>query len=56
LDAVISAIETAGGLEYTARLAQGEADQALAALEPLPESVHKEALKKLAAFAVKRSF
>ena len=56
LGAVISAIETAGGLEYTARLAQGEADQALAALEPLPESVHKEALKKLAAFAVKRSF
>jgi octaprenyl-diphosphate synthase len=54
--AVLSAIETAGGLEYTARLAQSEADQALAALEPLPESVHKEALKKLAAFAVRRSF
>jgi octaprenyl-diphosphate synthase len=56
LDKVIAAIETAGGLEYTSRLAQNEADQALAALEPLPESVHKEALRNLTAFAVKRSF
>ena len=56
LAAVLSAIETTGGLEYTARLAQSEADQALAALEPLPESVHKAALKQLAAFAVHRSF
>ncbi len=56
LHEVIVAIETSGGLEYTARIAQGEADQALAALEPLPESVHKTALQQLAAFAVKRSF
>jgi octaprenyl-diphosphate synthase len=56
LQEVILAIETSGGLEYTARLAQREADQALASLEPLPESVHKTALKNLAAFAVKRSF
>jgi octaprenyl-diphosphate synthase len=56
LPEVIEAIETSGGLEYTARLAKREADQAIAALEPLPESVHKTALKNLAAFAVKRSF
>jgi octaprenyl-diphosphate synthase len=55
LDEVIRAIETSGGLEYTARLAEREADQAIAALEPLPESVHKTALKNLAAFAVNRS-
>jgi octaprenyl-diphosphate synthase len=56
LPAVLKAIESAGGLEYTARLAQGEADQALAALEPLPESVHSEALRQLAGFAVSRSY
>ena len=56
LPAVLKAIESAGGLEYTARLAQGEADQALAALEPLPESVHGDALRQLAGFAISRSY
>jgi octaprenyl-diphosphate synthase len=56
LPSVIKAIESAGGLEYTARLAQGEADQALAALEPLPESVHGDALRQLAGFAISRSY
>lgn len=55
LNEVLRAIETSGGLEYTARLAEREADQAIEALEPLPESVHKTALKNLAAFAVNRS-
>jgi octaprenyl-diphosphate synthase len=56
LDAVLRAIESSGGLEYTARLAQCEADQALAALEPLPETVHTEALRQLAGFAISRSY
>ena len=56
LPAVIAAIESSGGLEYTARLAQREADQALAALDPIPESVHKEALRQLAEFSVSRSY
>ncbi len=56
LPAVTRAIESTGGLDYTARLARSEADQALAALEPLPESVHKEALRQLASFAVSRSY
>jgi octaprenyl-diphosphate synthase len=56
LPAVLRAIESAGGLEYTARLAQGEADQALAALGPLPDSVHSEALRQLAGFAISRSY
>ena len=55
LPAVLAAIESAGGLEYTAELARGEADQALAALEPLPDSVHTDALRQLAEFAVSRS-
>jgi octaprenyl-diphosphate synthase len=55
LGAVLQAIESSGGLEYTARLAQREADQALAALAPLPETAHLEALRQLAEFAVSRS-
>jgi octaprenyl-diphosphate synthase len=56
LPAVMRAIESTGGLEYTARLAQSEADQALAALEPIPDSVHVQALRQLADFAVSRSY
>lgn len=56
LPSVLTAIESSGGLEYTARLAQGEADQALAALEPIPDSVHTEALRQLVGFAVSRSY
>jgi len=56
LPAVIRAIESCGGLEYTAALAQGEADQAIAALEPIPDSVHKQALRELAEFALSRSY
>ena len=53
---VLAVIESSGGLEYTARLAQSEADQALAALEPLSDTVHTEALRKLAGFAISRSY
>ncbi len=53
---VVQAIESAGGLEYTARLAQCEVDLALLALEPIPDTVHVEALRQLAGFAVSRSY
>lgn len=56
LPAVIRAIESCGGLAYTAALAQSEADQAIAALDPIPESVHKQALRELAEFALSRSY
>jgi len=56
LDAVVQAIESSGGLEYTARLAQGEVDQALAALEAVPDTVHVEALRQLAGFAISRTY
>ena len=56
LPRVLAAIESTGGLQYTLGLAQREADQALAALEPLPGSVHVEALKSLAMFAVQRTY
>jgi octaprenyl-diphosphate synthase len=54
LDDILGAIESAGGLEYTARLAQSEADQALAALTALPDTPYREALAALARFAVAR--
>jgi len=56
LGPVLQAIESSGGLAYTSQLAQGEADQALAALEPVPETVHLEALRQLAGFAISRSY
>ncbi len=55
LDTVRSAIESTGGLEYTARLATEEADAAIAALQILPESVHRDALAALARIAAARS-
>jgi octaprenyl-diphosphate synthase len=51
---ITRAVASLGGLAYTARLAQSEADQALAALAPLPESAFKEGLSELARFAVAR--
>jgi octaprenyl-diphosphate synthase len=51
---ITRAVASLGGLAYTARLAQREADEALAALKPLPESAFKEGLSELAKFAVAR--
>ena len=54
LGAIMSAIESTGGLEYTARLAQSEADQALAALAALPVPPFRTGLAALARFAIER--
>src|SRR5208283_2147550 len=54
LEEITRAVASLGGLAYTARLAQSEVDQALAALAPLPESIFKEGLSELAKFAVSR--
>ena len=56
LESITRAIESAGGLEYTARLAQREKDLAIEALGRLPESAHRQALQALAEFAVGRSY
>ena len=53
-ESVMRTIESSGGLEYTARLAQTEADQALAALAVLPDTPYREALAALVRFAVAR--
>ena len=54
LDEITRTVASLGGLAYTARRAQSEADQALAALSPLPESPFKQGLSELARFAVAR--
>jgi octaprenyl-diphosphate synthase len=54
LDAVLAAIESTGGLEYTARLAQTESDLALAALAALPATPYRDGLAALARFAIDR--
>ena len=56
LTAVLSAIESTGSIPYTAQAAQREADQAIAALEPLPASRYKEALYSLVEFSVNRTY
>jgi octaprenyl-diphosphate synthase len=52
LEPIIAAIQSTGGLEYSARLAKESAEQALLSLKPLPEGVYKEGLEALARFAV----
>jgi octaprenyl-diphosphate synthase len=54
LEGIMHTIESSGGLEYTARLAQSEADQALASLAALPDSPYRDALAALVRFAVAR--
>jgi len=56
LAAITSAIESTGGLAYTARLARQEASLAIEALAVLPDSAYKQALRELADFAVDRNF
>ncbi|HEV3286870.1 MAG TPA: polyprenyl synthetase family protein [Steroidobacteraceae bacterium] len=52
LEPVVAAIEATGGLEYAARLAREEAQQALDCLSALPDSSYKGGLAALARFAV----
>jgi octaprenyl-diphosphate synthase len=56
LESITRTIESAGGLQYTARLAQREKDLAIEALGRLPESEYTRALGALAEFAVGRSY
>ncbi len=56
LDRITQLIAAAGGLEYTARMAQREKDLAVASLHRLPESPYRNALEALAEFAVARTY
>ncbi len=54
IDRIMNSIESSGGLEYTVRLAQAEADKALSALTALPDTPYRAALAALVRFAVAR--
>ncbi len=56
IDRIVKTIRETGALAYTARRAQECADEAVAALEPVPDSPFKESLIALAQFAVARSY
>ncbi len=56
LSPVLAAIESTGALEYTRRLAQDEADQALVALRALPETPYKKGLASIVRFVVERTY
>lgn len=56
VESVIKVIESTDAIEYTKKAAQDYANKAIAALEPLPNSAHKEALCSLASFAVSRAY
>jgi octaprenyl-diphosphate synthase len=56
LQQITVAIESTGGLAYTARLARREAALAIEAIATLPDSAYKQALRELADFAVERAY
>jgi octaprenyl-diphosphate synthase len=56
LTSIQLAIETSGGLRYTAERARAEAETAIAALAPLPNSRFRDGLTALARFAIERRF
>jgi len=53
---VCAIIESTGGIPYTAQAARREADLAIAALDPLPDSAYRDALYNLAEFSVNRTY
>jgi octaprenyl-diphosphate synthase len=55
LGPIVDAIESTGGLDYALRFAKAETTQALAALDALPDSLHRHALAGLARFALERT-
>jgi octaprenyl-diphosphate synthase len=55
LELVVAAIESTGGLDYTARRAREELERALTSLGALPDSSYKDGLAALARFAVEHT-
>ena len=53
---IVKTVKDTGALAYTTRKAQEAADNAIEAIEPLPDSAYKQALQQLARFAVQRDY
>ncbi len=56
LPQIVSAVRDSGALDYSRRCAQREADAAVAAIGGLADSVYKQTLLNLPAFAVSRNY
>jgi len=54
LDEVVTAIQSTDALPYTEQRAIDASEQAIAALDPLPDSISKRALRDLARYAIQR--
>lgn len=55
IEAVVDAIESTGSIAYTARRAESEAELAISALNAVPDSPYRQALRDLAHFSVHRN-
>lgn len=55
IEAVLAAIRDTNAIQYTRRIAHGEAEKALAALAVLPPSAYRDSLEALARFSVDRT-
>ena len=53
---VIAAVKATNALDVVKKIAEQEAQSAIAAIKDLPENIYKESLIKLATFSVNRSF
>ena len=56
IEGVVSALQRSDAIAYTRRVAQGEADKALAALSVLPASTYRQSLEDLAKYSIERSY
>lgn len=56
LSSILEAVEAAGALDYTARLARDHADRAIACLHVLPDNEYRDAMIELTRFAVARTY
>ncbi|MGH8306875.1 MAG: octaprenyl diphosphate synthase [Gammaproteobacteria bacterium] len=56
IESILSIIRNTGALDYTYTCAQRERKRALTALDVLPDSVYRTALRELADFSVERRF
>jgi octaprenyl-diphosphate synthase len=54
MEEVLAAIRASGGLDYSRRMAEGYANDAVAALDKLPRNTWTDALRGLAAYAIDR--
>lgn len=54
LEDILAVIDDTGAINYTYQLARQEIDKALTALQVMPNSIFKDALEKLACFAIER--